>query len=148
MGPTWVLLAPDGPHDGHMNLAIRDISGWSQFKDAILSVYSHDKDKTISHWHLNIFEEHTYMILHITVLYTRQNNTVLYARQNWQKTIFIKLNETFLLMRTCYQWYVLLLLRSYLHCRPMLSIFVPVWPRIMWMISTGMSPHAICNKVQ
>ena len=24
MGPTWVLLAPDGPHDGPMNLAIRD----------------------------------------------------------------------------------------------------------------------------
>ena len=24
MGPTWVLLAPDGPHVGPMNLAIRD----------------------------------------------------------------------------------------------------------------------------
>ena len=24
MGPTWVLSAPDGPHDGPMNLAIRD----------------------------------------------------------------------------------------------------------------------------
>ena len=23
MGPTWVLLAPDGPHVGPMNLAIR-----------------------------------------------------------------------------------------------------------------------------
>ena len=23
MGPTWVLSAPDGPHDGPMNLAIR-----------------------------------------------------------------------------------------------------------------------------
>ena len=23
MGPTWVLSAPDGPHVGHMNLAIR-----------------------------------------------------------------------------------------------------------------------------
>ena len=22
MGPTWVLSAPDGPHDGFMNLAI------------------------------------------------------------------------------------------------------------------------------
>ena len=26
MGPTWVLSAPDGPHDGLMNLAIRDHS--------------------------------------------------------------------------------------------------------------------------
>ena len=26
MGPTWVLLAPDGPHVGPMNLAIRDES--------------------------------------------------------------------------------------------------------------------------
>ena len=25
MGLTWVLLAPDGPHDGPMNLAIRDL---------------------------------------------------------------------------------------------------------------------------
>ena len=24
MGPTWVLSAPGGPHDGPMNLAIRD----------------------------------------------------------------------------------------------------------------------------
>ena len=24
MGPTWVLSAPDGPHFGPMNLAIRD----------------------------------------------------------------------------------------------------------------------------
>ena len=26
MGPTWVLSAPDGPHVGPMNLAIRDIN--------------------------------------------------------------------------------------------------------------------------
>ena len=26
MGPTWVLSAPDGPHVGPMNLAIRDAS--------------------------------------------------------------------------------------------------------------------------
>ena len=26
MGPTWVLSAPGGPHNGPMNLAIRDIS--------------------------------------------------------------------------------------------------------------------------
>ena len=24
MGPTWVLSAPDGRHDGPMNLALRD----------------------------------------------------------------------------------------------------------------------------
>ena len=24
MGPTWVLSAPDGPHAGPMNFAIRD----------------------------------------------------------------------------------------------------------------------------
>ena len=27
MGPTWVLSAPDGPHVGPMNLAIRETSG-------------------------------------------------------------------------------------------------------------------------
>ena len=26
MGPIWVLSAPDGPHVGPMNLAIRDIA--------------------------------------------------------------------------------------------------------------------------
>ena len=26
MGPTWVLPAPDGPHVGPMNLAIKDLS--------------------------------------------------------------------------------------------------------------------------
>ena len=31
MGPTWVLLAPSGPHVGPMNLAIRGVAGkqWS-----------------------------------------------------------------------------------------------------------------------
>ena len=29
MGPTWVLSAPDGPHVGPMNLAIRIVISWS-----------------------------------------------------------------------------------------------------------------------
>ena len=38
MGPTWALLAPDGPHVGPMNLAIRVVSEAKQspFKEAIL----------------------------------------------------------------------------------------------------------------
>ena len=37
MGPTWVLSAPDGPHVGPMNLAIRDlmVSGWCYREDTI-----------------------------------------------------------------------------------------------------------------
>ena len=34
MGPTWVLSAPDGPHVGPMNLAMRDVLQdytWSQW---------------------------------------------------------------------------------------------------------------------
>ena len=30
MGPTWVLAAPDGPHVGPMNLAIRVFISWSK----------------------------------------------------------------------------------------------------------------------
>ena len=30
MGPTWVLSAPDGPHVGPMNLAIRVVMYWKQ----------------------------------------------------------------------------------------------------------------------
>ena len=31
MGPTWVLSAPDGPHVGPMNLAIRDVFSCSVY---------------------------------------------------------------------------------------------------------------------
>ena len=30
MGPTWVLSAPDGPHVGPMNLAIREVMAWNR----------------------------------------------------------------------------------------------------------------------
>ena len=46
MGPTWVLLAPDGPHVGPMNLAIRGVkdviflSGTYPTLDALLYKYS------------------------------------------------------------------------------------------------------------
>ena len=33
MGPTWVLAAPDGPHVGPMNLAIRGICPYSLVPD-------------------------------------------------------------------------------------------------------------------
>ena len=32
MGPTWVLSAPDGPHAGPMNLAIRDGCWWTNWQ--------------------------------------------------------------------------------------------------------------------
>ena len=35
MGPIWVLSAPDGPHVGPMNLAIRDIYNWSPTEEWI-----------------------------------------------------------------------------------------------------------------
>ena len=34
MGSTWVLSAPDGPHVGPMNLAIKGVSGNSALKNA------------------------------------------------------------------------------------------------------------------
>ena len=36
MGPTWVLSAPDGPHVGPMNLAIREVN------IGLLNQYGHD----------------------------------------------------------------------------------------------------------
>ena len=36
MGPTWVLSAPDGPHVGPMNLAIRDAT--SKSRELIMAV--------------------------------------------------------------------------------------------------------------
>ena len=41
MGPTWVLSAPDGPHDGPMNPAIREVI-WHMYASAELSEINHD----------------------------------------------------------------------------------------------------------
>ena len=38
MGPTWVLSAPDGPHVGHMNLAIR-VNYLSKFASQLVQSY-------------------------------------------------------------------------------------------------------------
>ena len=39
MGPTWVLSAPDGPHVGHMNLAIRVVQFW-KLSSFVLKLFS------------------------------------------------------------------------------------------------------------
>ena len=56
MGPTWVLSAPDGPHVGPMNLAIRDSlyqpieAGWCMY--ASVKWVSIDSGNILSHlWH-------------------------------------------------------------------------------------------------
>ena len=36
MGPNWVLLAPDGPHVGPMNLVIRDVLSWQVWKSVVI----------------------------------------------------------------------------------------------------------------
>ena len=42
MGPTWVLLAPDGPHDGPINLAIRveskRFSKWNKCTHKVIKI--------------------------------------------------------------------------------------------------------------
>ena len=43
MGPTWVLSAPDGPHVGPMNLAIRDV--WRCYMHPQERMYKHNKIK-------------------------------------------------------------------------------------------------------
>ena len=46
MGPTWVLSAPDGPHVGPMNLAIRDVFGDYTLK--LLSLLSEANELTLT----------------------------------------------------------------------------------------------------
>ena len=50
MGPTWVLSAPDGPHDGLMNLAIRDVI--ESIESTRKSGYSHNNAQlhALTHW--------------------------------------------------------------------------------------------------
>ena len=43
MGPSWVLSAPDGPHVGPMNLAIRELFKEPSSKPRIF--YSHQMKK-------------------------------------------------------------------------------------------------------
>ena len=49
MGPTWVLSAPDGPHVGPMNLAIREGSlpvssllQWHNMESSLMGIHHHD----------------------------------------------------------------------------------------------------------
>ena len=51
MGPTWVLLAPDGPHVGPMNLAIRGTTGFlfSCDQAALWTVFSVRPSVCLSH---------------------------------------------------------------------------------------------------
>ena len=49
MGPTWVLSAPDGPHVGPMNLAIRDV------------VVALDCIRLYIHWYIHV----AYMVMHM-----------------------------------------------------------------------------------
>ena len=47
MGPTWVLSAPDGPHVGPINLAIRDILDSGHAADTNIFYSGMDKDMSI-----------------------------------------------------------------------------------------------------
>ena len=47
MGRTWVLSAPDGPHVGTMNLAIRDIFDSGHAADTNIFYSGMDKDISI-----------------------------------------------------------------------------------------------------
>ena len=61
MGPTWVLSAPDGPHVGHMNLAIRismlsfgiNRSQWMKHGRAVPSYFIHQ-------WYLSRYSASTW----------------------------------------------------------------------------------------
>ena len=51
MGPTWVLAAPDGPHVGPMNLAIRDsLSSYSWWLHDYFDVVSSRSVQTSVYW--------------------------------------------------------------------------------------------------
>ena len=42
MDPTWILSAPDGPHVGPMNLAIRDTMAIERYGNNFTSVFLKD----------------------------------------------------------------------------------------------------------
>ena len=53
MGPTWVLSAPDWPHVGPMNIAIRERL-WTQWQPGSVPTFINDYDRDIcnvfTHW--------------------------------------------------------------------------------------------------
>ena len=72
MGPTWVLSAPDGPHVGPMNLAIRapaqaNISHycWAQAMATSVFIYYH----IYSYWFINPNQSHqAHMLIQLTLM--------------------------------------------------------------------------------
>ena len=60
MGPTWVLLAPDGPHIGPMNFAIWDSTGETAMDDLEItwiqsfwynhSIHEQNKPSRLTYW--------------------------------------------------------------------------------------------------
>ena len=65
MGPTWVLSAPDGPHVGPMNLAIRENHCWPDVC-IIVSIWSFSKP--LNQW------QHSYCLKAALPLAEKQSN--------------------------------------------------------------------------
>ena len=53
IGPIWVLLAPDGPHVGPMNVAIRVVTG--RHYDSVFGVQSVARNLDLCHHCVEIF---------------------------------------------------------------------------------------------
>ena len=92
MGPTWVLSAPDGPHDGPMNLAIKvvyPLQKWSAVQNSVVFFFvslnsSLNKLSALMWCHFNInvsfqWVDNSVLIHHISHFHNMiQHNTVLY----------------------------------------------------------------------
>ena len=118
MGPTWVLSAPDGPHVGSMNLAIRDV--WQCFvaygictlncetrKWSIWDVYRHTMVDILDTIIAKIKSEGQrllFFILHIlndvTINSNKSTNGGYHGYVYWDETMALQTKILFLYTRT------------------------------------------------
>ena len=68
-GPTWVLLAPGGPHVGPMNLALRVYKLWNQFTKRFMSSNSQSYQTGVNSTYSNDEIRSHITIIHLTCLF-------------------------------------------------------------------------------
>ena len=123
MGPTWVLSAPDGPHDGLMNLAIKGPWSLLSFKPI-----SHSWKYTyFSNMSFSCFIQYCVMLDHVIValhwLYLMNPQTIL-TKGLWADSLILQISN-FLFIENYWSDQVTILYMSWQHsCHDMYKFVI------------------------
>ena len=128
MGPTWVLLAPDGPHVGPINITIRDvnkITGSSSYTRQHKTIIIHDKP-------------------YILPLLSWLMNPCAIVHTYWNLAVALK-DAYILIMDSIYYitWWSILAQRGYHFCLLYLSAHISYFVFVFWHMQLYMSWYII-----